>query len=153
MELFKTLASGFKSFLVFPKSFILDIWLSPEYTFASIERWKVYHIEGDEKKNMLQYLMLSQSVFHRQFLFTYIFFTSLKFGACYITHQWGKFRVKNATLCFHILLWHFFVAFYKIIFIYFSDEVSNFCDKILTNLKPELMIRNCQWNCMHNIDL
>ena len=31
-----------------------------------------YHIEKDEKKIVLQYLMLSQSVFHWQFLFTYM---------------------------------------------------------------------------------
>ena len=35
-------------------------------------------------------------------------------NACYITSQWHKFRVKNATLCLHILFWHFFVAFTKI---------------------------------------
>ena len=105
--------------------------------------------ERQVKKTALQYLMLSHSVFQWQFLFTYIFFASLKFGTCYITGQWGKFRVKNATLCLHILLQHFlllllfflkeFCAF--IIFISFSDDVSNFCNKILTNLKPELMIR------------
>ena len=30
----------------------------------------------------------------------------------------------------------------------FFDEVSNFRNRILTNQKPELVIRNCQWNCM-----
>ena len=35
------------------------------------------------------------------------FSVSLKFGACYITGQWGEFRVKNATLCFHLLFWDF----------------------------------------------
>ena len=40
-----------------------------------------------------------------------------------------------------------------IIFISFSHEVSNFRNKILTNLIPELMIRNCQWNCTHNIEI
>ena len=126
-----------------------------------------YHIERDEKKIVLQYLMLSQSVFHWQFLFTYIFSAFLKFGVCYIMGlwgvcyimgQWGKFIVKNATLCLHILLRQFFVVFHQkicvfIIFISFSDKVSNFRNKILTNLKPELMIRNCQWNCMHNIEI
>ena len=106
------------------------------------------HIERDEKKIVLQYFMLSQSVFHWQFLFFYIFSASLKFGACCITSQWGKFRVKNATLCLHIPLWHCFVVLHQkmcvfIIFISFSDEVSNFCNKILTNQKPELGIRNC----------
>ena len=44
-----------------------------------------------------------------------------------------------------------FVVFHQkicvfIIFISFFDEVSNL--RILTNQKPELLIRNCQCNCM-----
>ena len=38
MELFKKIASGFKSFLIFAKNSILDISLSPEYASASIEK-------------------------------------------------------------------------------------------------------------------
>ena len=38
MELFEKIASGFKSFLIFAKSSILDIWQSPEYASASIEK-------------------------------------------------------------------------------------------------------------------
>ena len=30
----------------------------------------------------------------------------------------------------------------------FFDEVSNFNNRILINQKPELAIRNSQWNCM-----
>ena len=76
-----------------------------------------YHIERDEKKIVLQYLMLSQSVFHWQFLFTYIFFASLKFGACYITGKWGKFRVQNVTFfcCFsskNLCFYHFHFFFW-----------------------------------------
>ena len=38
----------------------------------------------------------------------YIFSVSLKrqWG------QWGEFRVKNATICLHILFWYFFVVFH-----------------------------------------
>ena len=35
-----------------------------------------------------------------------------------------------------------------IIFISFFDKVSNFHNRILTNQKQELVIRNCQWNYM-----
>ena len=38
MGLFKKIAGGFKPFLIFGKSAILDVWLSPEYTSASIEK-------------------------------------------------------------------------------------------------------------------
>ena len=30
----------------------------------------------------------------------------------------------------------------------FFDKVSNLRNRTLTNQKPELVIRNCQWNCM-----
>ena len=40
------------------------------------------------------------------------FSVSLNFGVCYITVQWGEFTTKNATLCFHLLFWHFFVVFH-----------------------------------------
>ena len=43
----------------------------------------------------------------------YICSISLKFGACYIMGQWGEFRIKNATICLHILFWYSFsVVFY-----------------------------------------
>ena len=68
-------------------------------------------------------------------------------------------RVQNkecsnaATLCFlYFMFWHFHFFHHKIcvviIFISFSDEVSNFRNRILINQKQELVIRNCQWNCM-----
>ena len=65
---------------------------------------------------------------------------SLKFGAWYMTGQWDELRIKNATLCFHIFFWHFFVAFHHksyvfIIFISFLDEVLNFRNRILINQK------------------
>ena len=64
----------------------------------------------------------------------------------------GEFRVKNATLCLHILFWNCFVLHQKIcvffIFISFFDEVPNICNRMLTSQKSELVIRNCQWNCL-----
>ena len=42
-------------------------------------------------------------VFDWRFLITYIFSKTLKFRACYITGQWSKFTVKNATLHLYIL--------------------------------------------------
>ena len=49
--------------------------------------------------------------------------------------------------------WHFgFVFDHKIcvfiIFISFFDEKLNFRNRILTNQKRELVVSNCQWNCM-----
>ena len=69
--------------------------------------------------------------------------------------KWGKFTVKNATLYLHILIIGIFSGFFhqKIcvftIFISFFDKVSNFRSRILTDQKPEKVIRNCQWNCMY----
>ena len=70
------------------------------------------------------------------------------------TGQWGEFRVMNTILCLHILFWYVFFfcfllkKFAFIIFISLFDEVPNFRKRILTNQKPELVKRNCQWNCM-----
>ena len=36
----------------------------------------------------------------------------LKFVACYVTGQWGEFKIKNAIYCFHVPFKHFFVAFH-----------------------------------------
>ena len=62
----------------------------------------------------------------------------------------GEFRVINATSYLYI---HFFVLFHQklsafIIFISFFDEVSHFCNRILTKQKLELVTRNYLWNCM-----
>ena len=90
------------------------------------------------------------SVLH--WLFTYIFSVYVRSRACYIMCQWDEFRVKNASLSLNVLFWHFLIFFIKklafIIFISLSDKESNFCNRILTNQKPDLAIRNCQWNCM-----
>ena len=56
-------------------------------------------------------LVYTMSVFHRQFLISYIFSASLRFGASHITRQWGEPRIKNATLHFHILFWDIFLFF------------------------------------------
>ena len=61
------------------------------------------------------------SVFHWQFLITYIFSVSPKFRACYITGQWGEFTVKNATLYLNILSWHFFAIFHQNICVFIKS--------------------------------
>ena len=50
---------------------------------------------------------------------------------------------------------NFFLFFInKNVFFYFSflfcDEISNNRKRILTNQKPEQLIRNCLWNCICN---
>ena len=35
-------------------------------------------------------------------------------------------------------------------FLRVDDEISNICNRILTNKKPEQVIRNFEWNCMCN---
>ena len=80
---------------------------------------------------------------------------SLKFGACYITAQWGRVQGGNTTLCFHLLCRHFVVVVVfhhkicvSIIFNSFLDKASNFCYRILTNQKQKFVVKNCQWKCM-----
>ena len=63
----------------------------------------------------------------------------------YITYRLGELRVKITTLSICTLIRHFSVVFHwKIvffIFISFFDEISNFCNIILTNQTPELVIK------------
>ena len=87
-------------------------------------------------------------MFHWQFIITYIFSISLKFREGYITGQWCKYAVKNATLHLHIRSWHFLLVFVnKFVFLSFSclffsffDKISNFCNRMLTNQGPEQKI-------------
>ena len=72
------------------------------------------------------------------------------------TGQWGEFRVKNFTIL-HKLFWYFFVVFHHKIFVFIIftsifDKVSNFRNSILTNQKQELVVSNCQRNCMLTIE-
>ena len=48
------------------------------------------------------------------------FLQSLKFGACYITGHWNGFRVKDATLCFHIFFYILLFFIQKFVFLSFS---------------------------------
>ena len=86
--------------------------------------------------------------------YQYIFSVPLKFGAYYITGQWGQFIIKILLNAFISLLGNFVCFFFHhkicvfIIFISFFNEVSNFRKRMLTNQKHELVVSNCQWNCM-----
>ena len=74
----------------------------------------------------------------------YIFSLSLKFQAYYITvikMLLNEFFIFHDKICaFIIFIFFFFFLFFK--------EVSNFCNRIITNHKRELMVSDCQWNCM-----
>ena len=84
--------------------------------------------------------------------YQYIFSISLKSGAYYITGQWGEFIQK----CYLMLSYTVLVVFQHeicvfMIFISFFDEVSHSRNRISTNQKYELVVSNCQWNCMKSI--
>ena len=55
-------------------------------------------------KHMVPVIFFIFFIFHLKFFIwcsLLVFFSvSTKFGACYITGQWGEFRIKNATLYF-----------------------------------------------------
>ena len=89
------------------------------------------------------------SVFLWQNNTTSCFSVPLKFGALYITGQWGRFRIKRLIYVFiyffGILLLFFIIKFVFLLFSFlFFDEVSKFYDKILTNQKRILVMKNCQ---------
>ena len=55
-----------------------------------------------------------------------------------------KFCLSLSNLCFYHF--HFFLYFF--LFLFYFDEVSNFLNRILTNQKRELVVSNCQLNCI-----
>ena len=77
----------------------------------------------------------------------YFFSVSLKFGAHYITGQFGQFIKKCYLKLFRTFFWHFFVFHHEICvfinFISFFDQASNF-------RKRKLVVSNCQWDCVHH---
>ena len=68
--------------------------------------------ENGENPIISQYIECVRQAKCHQYIFSVSSLVSLKFGACYITGQWGKLRVKNATICLHVLLLYFFVVFH-----------------------------------------
>ena len=77
---------------------------------------------------------------------------SVKPWPFYISDQWGKVRGKKCYFMCTYTISNIFLLFSMkkncvfFIFMIFCDEVPNFCNRILTCQKPELVIRNCQWN-------
>ena len=60
----------------------------------------------------------------------------------------GGVQSKECYYTIFVVFRHKIYVF--IIFISFFDKVSNFRNRILTNQKRELVVSNCQWNCMCN---
>ena len=65
----------------------------------------------------------------------------------------GRVQYKECYFMLIYTIYAFFCCFSskKSVYIILTssfDEVSNFGNGMLTNQKPELVIRNCQWNCM-----
>ena len=69
-----------------------------------------------------------------------------------ILHHWSAGKVHKKMLL-NAFFFFFFFFFFFIIFISFLDEVSNFRNRILTSQKHELVVSNCQWNCMRNFKI
>ena len=64
----------------------------------------------------------------------------------------GRVQGKDAILCWHLTFLVLVFVFHKdlsfIIFISFFDKILSFKKRILSNQKPGLVIKHCQWNCM-----
>ena len=58
----------------------------------------------------------------------------------------NAFFVFHYKICVFIIFISFFISFF--FFFFFFDEVSNFRNRILTNQKRELVVSNCQLNCI-----
>ena len=91
------------------------------------------------------------SMFHRQL--TTNFLCISKVWSMFHHGSVGRVQSKECYLMFTDTFRAFIVVFdqkncLSIIFISCFDEVSNFPNRILTSQKAQLVIKNCQWNCM-----
>ena len=75
-----------------------------------------------------------------------IYFLRLSKVWCILHHE-SVGRAHKKCYLKHFLLFIIKCVFLSFLFL-FSDEVSNFRNRILANQKRELMVPKCQWNCM-----
>ena len=116
---------------------------------CSTNQWTGLYMIGNF---VMKELNVGKECVHLTNRYQYIFSVCLKFGAYYITAQWDEF-IKKMLLNTVIHFLGFFLLFFIMKFVFyhfisFFDEVSNFCNRILTNQKHELVVSNCQRNCM-----
>ena len=93
------------------------------------------------------------------FITTYHLFRISKDWSMLHHRSLGRVQIKQCNSRFTSIFWHRFVVFHQkncfhhfhfiflFIYFFFLDEVSNFHNRILTDQKPELVIRHCQCNC------
>ena len=87
-------------------------------------------------------------------IFYHLYFLGISKVSSMLHH--GSVGRVHSKECYFLFAYTFLAFFYRflskilcfIIFTSFFDEVSNFRYRTLTNQKPELVIINCQWNCM-----
>ena len=77
----------------------------------------------------------------------------LRFGACLHYGSMGRAQSKECYSKYMCTYWRFFVDFHQkssvfvILISFFSAEVSNFGNRILTNQTVELVVRIRKWIC------
>ena len=125
--------------------FVWDIPLrSPHYNILTY--YKVTYLTA------LSTVFFDLGVFAWQNNSTSYFCVSLKWGAFYITVQWGGFRIKTLVYVFihffDILLLFFIIKRVFIIFISSWWSIKFPEQNIRTNQKQDFVIQNCQWNCL-----
>ena len=116
-------------------------------------------------RNVTKSKFIETECVHLTKWYQYIFSVSLKSGAYYISGQWGEFiKICYLMLSYTLLTFFSFFSFsfifvclfvfrHKIcvfiIFISYFDELWNFRNRMLTNQKHELVVSQCQRNCMN----
>ena len=117
-----------------------------------------YHIEKDKKKNCASIVNgITECVpltisFHLYFLHISKVWSTLYHGSMeQVQRKECCFMFRYTFVAFCCCFSSKKMCFYH--FISFSEEISNFRNKILTNQKPGPVIRNCQWKIMHNIEI
>ena len=133
-------------------------YINTDFKTSSVEAFEAI-LAIDKFKNVFVCLGKFGSHHQNNDKITYLKFSvSVKYGAFYISGQWGEFKTKTLLYVFIyffgflLLLLLFFIIKFVFLsfsfFFFFFDEASNFRKRILINQKQELVVQNCQWNCM-----
>ena len=138
-------------------SHLLNKSLTENFIFCAVMR-QLYHFTNRKSLRLLKIIILLASSHEKSVPLTishYLYFLCISKVSSMLYHRLlGRVQSKECSFVFTNTFLAFFIVFHHeicvfIILISFFNEISNFRNKILSwNQKLELVIINCQWNCI-----
>ena len=138
-------------------SHLINKSLTENFIFCAAMR-QLYYFTNRKSLRLLKIIILLASSHEKSIPLTishYLYFLCISKVSSMLYHRLvGWVQSKECSFVFTNTFLAFFIVFHHeicvfIILISFFNEISNFCNKIISwNQKLELLIRNCQWNCI-----